>query len=88
MRRLELARAGAIVTPGLDELAVLGELHDAGIGGLAVSAMAVGHEDVAVRRDHHIGWRVEQSWLSLSPATPGLPSVINTLPSGLNFLTV
>jgi hypothetical protein len=31
---------------------------------------------------------LNRSWLSLSPATPSLPSVIRSFPSGLNFLTV
>jgi len=89
VRGLELARAGAKVTPGLDELALLGEVHDAGIAGLAVNhAMAVADEDGVVGRDHDIGRRVEQIWLSLSPATPSLPSVIKSFPSELNFLTV
>ena len=48
--------AGAFLAPGLDELAVLGELHDARVG---VAAMSVGDEDVAVRRGHDGGRRVE-----------------------------
>src|SRR5882672_10219426 len=56
MRRVELARSRALLAPGLDELAVLGEFDDARVG---VAAMAVGDEDVAVRRDQHIRWRVE-----------------------------
>src|SRR6185503_14027571 len=52
VRRVELAGARALLAPGLDELAVLGELHDAGIG---LAAMAVGDEDAAVGRDEHVG---------------------------------
>jgi hypothetical protein len=32
MRGIELARAGTLLAPGLDELAVLGELDDAVVG--------------------------------------------------------
>ena len=43
-------------------------------------------EDVAVRRDVDVGRPLKVS--GPSPATPGLPSVIRTLPSGLNLKTV
>src|SRR5947199_7586330 len=45
MRRVELARTGTLLAPGLDQLAVLGKLHDAGVG---VAAVPVAHEDFAV----------------------------------------
>ena len=54
MRNFEFARRRAFLAPGLDELAVLGELHDARVG---VAAVAVGDKDVAVRRDHDRGRR-------------------------------
>ena len=58
VRDIELARRRALLAPGLDELAVLGELHDARVG---VAAVSVGDEDVAVRRDDDGGRRVEVS---------------------------
>ena len=45
------------VAPGLDELAVRGELHDPGIG---VAAVSVGDEDIAVGRDQDVGGRVQE----------------------------
>ena len=51
-----LARRGALLAPGLDELAVARKLHDARIG---VAAMAVADEDVAVGRDEDRRRRVE-----------------------------
>src|SRR5215470_19036328 len=56
MRRVELALRLAVLAPRLDELAVLGELHDAVVG---AAAMAIGNENVAVGCDHHIGWPVK-----------------------------
>src|SRR6266849_531198 len=56
VRHVEFARSLAFLAPRFDELAVSGELHDAGIGLVAVS---VGDEDIAVRRDDHVGGRVE-----------------------------
>src|SRR5580693_5631071 len=46
MGNVEVAGTCALLSPGLDELAGLVELHDARIG---VAAVAVGDEDVAVR---------------------------------------
>ena len=51
MRLVELARAGALLAPLLDELAVLAELHD------AVVHVAVGDEDVAVGSDGDVARR-------------------------------
>ena len=45
-----------LLAPGLDELAVLGELHDPRIG---VAAVSVGDEDVAIGRDQDVGGCVE-----------------------------
>src|SRR5947207_13328373 len=45
MRGVELARAGTLLAPGLDQLALLGELHDARVG---VAAMTVADENLAV----------------------------------------
>src|SRR6266849_2898207 len=56
MRHIEFAGCGAFLAPRLDELAVSGELDDAGIGLVAV---AVGDEDIAVRRYRHVRRRVE-----------------------------
>src|SRR6266567_323819 len=59
MRFVEFALSLAFLAPGLDELAVLGKLHDARIGLLAVT---VGDPDIpvivdayAVRADKHLG---------------------------------
>ena len=57
MRRVELARRLAVLAPGLDELAVLGELHDAVVG---VAAVAVGDIDVAVGRDRDVARPIER----------------------------
>ena len=56
MRRVELAGGDAFLAPTLDELAVLGEFHDARVG---FSAMSVGDKNIAVGRDDDIGGRVE-----------------------------
>src|SRR6266446_780308 len=56
VRHVEFARALAFLAPRLDELAVTGELDDAGVGLVAVP---VGDEDIAVRGDDHVGGRVE-----------------------------
>src|SRR6516164_9316348 len=56
MRRVDLARPRALLAPSLDELAVLVEFDDAGIG---VAAMPVADEDVAVGRDQHRRRRIE-----------------------------
>src|ERR1700756_1033758 len=56
MRRIELARRRALLAPGLDELAVLGEFDDTGVG---VAAMSIADENVAIGRDQDGGRRVE-----------------------------
>src|SRR5580704_18476653 len=56
MRRVDLARPRALFPPGLDELAVLVEFDDAGIG---VAAMPVADKDIAIGRDQHRRRRVE-----------------------------
>src|SRR5262249_45612739 len=56
VRHVEFAGPATFLTPLLDELAVSRELHDTGVGLVAVS---VSHEDVAVRGDDHVGGRVE-----------------------------
>src|ERR1043165_1396927 len=48
MRRLEVAGRVPFPAPRLDQLAVVGELHHAGV---RIAAVAVADEDVAVRRD-------------------------------------
>src|SRR5262249_22992722 len=57
VRRVELAGCTAFLSPGLDELAILGEFHDAGIG---VAAMSVANENVAIGCDQYRGRRVER----------------------------
>ena len=78
----ELARRVPGLAPLHEVGAVARELHDAVVGLVRV---AVGHEDVAVVGDDHVGRRVEVSWPP--PASPGVPSVISTSPVGLNLIT-
>ena len=47
--------------------------------------MALGDEDVAVRRDEHVVRLDRRTRARAAP--PALPSVISTLPSGLNLMT-
>src|SRR5215210_397176 len=56
MGNVELAWSGTLLAPGLDEFAVLGKFHDAGVGTAAVS---LGDENVAVRSGHNRGRRIE-----------------------------
>ena len=53
MRHVEFTRATALLSPGLDELAILRELHDARID------VSIGYEDVAVWRHGNVGGTVE-----------------------------
>src|SRR5206468_10433902 len=48
VRRIEVTRRGTLLPPGLDELAILRELHDTGIG---ISSVSVRDEDIAVGCD-------------------------------------
>src|ERR1700676_36757 len=50
MGNVDLSRGGALGSPGLEEFSALGKLYDARV---AVAAMAVRNEDVAVRSDGH-----------------------------------
>src|ERR1039458_572607 len=54
---IELAGGRALLAPGLDERAVFGRLHHAGVG---VAAVSVGDEDLAVGSDGHGGRLVER----------------------------
>src|SRR5262245_45714718 len=56
MWRIEVPGSRALLTPGLDELSVLVELHDARI---RVSAVPVCNEDVAVGRSDDIRRLIE-----------------------------
>src|SRR4029453_8548536 len=57
---VELTRTHTLPAPGLDELAVLVEFHDARVAdGCAAARVAVADEDVAVRRYRDLGWGVE-----------------------------
>src|SRR5450631_1238840 len=56
MGDVELALSRAVVAPGGDEFAIARIFDDAVVGLVAV---AVGDEDVAVRRDHDVGRAVE-----------------------------
>jgi len=82
VQRVELALPLAVLAPGRDLLAGLVELDDAVIG---VPAMAVADKNVAIGRHHDAACAVEEA--SALPGMPGLPSVISTLPSGLNLTT-
>src|SRR5207237_920739 len=55
--RSEVAGRRPFLAPRLEDLAVLGELHHAGV---RVAAVAVADEDVAVRRDEDGGRHVER----------------------------
>src|ERR1051325_6872554 len=57
VRRVELARCRALLAPGLEELSILVELHDAGVG---VAAMTIGDEDAAVRRHKYVRGSIER----------------------------
>src|SRR5260370_32275370 len=54
MRAVEFPAPRSFLSPGLDELSVLIEFHDAGVGG-GGAAMAVGYEDVSVGSDTTLG---------------------------------
>ena len=61
MRAVEFARIHPFFAPGLDELAVFVELDDARVAHRGAAArVAVGDEDVAVRRDRDFGGCVEK----------------------------
>ena len=49
MRHFELPGARSVPAPLLDRLAIFGELQDARIA--ATGAVAIGDEDIAIRRD-------------------------------------
>src|SRR5215510_3237745 len=56
MRRVELARAASLFSPGLDELPVLRVLNDPGV---RIPTVSVSDEDVAIRRSDDIGRLIE-----------------------------
>src|SRR5262249_50320384 len=56
MRSVEIARPRSFLAPRLDEFSVLVELDDARV---AVAAVTVSHEYVAVRPDEYIGRPIE-----------------------------
>src|SRR5262249_28464294 len=66
VRRAELAGRIAGLAPGLDELALLRELHDAIVG-----AVAVCNENIAVGRRHDTGGRSEM--ILVVSGHPGFP---------------
>src|SRR5260370_23376551 len=53
MRAIEFSAPRSFLPPGLDELSVLIEFHDAGVG-RGGTAVAVGYEDVAVGSDGNL----------------------------------
>ena|SRR5437660_9285849 len=54
MRAIEFPDPRSFLPPGLDELSVLIEFHDAGVG-RGGAAVAVGYEDVSVGSDSNLG---------------------------------
>ena len=80
VRLIEFAGRGTGLTPPLDQLAVLRELQHLRLA----LAVALGHEDVAVSSDDDVV-RLERNARIGTP--PGSPSVIRSLPSGLNLNT-
>src|SRR3984893_3427034 len=60
VRDVEFPGAHPFLAPRLDELSGFVELHDSGVAARrAAAGVSVGDEDVAVRRDCDLGWRVE-----------------------------
>src|SRR5260370_16892672 len=53
MRAIEFSAPRSFLPPGLDELSVLIEFHDAGVG-RGGTAVAVGYEDVSVGSDGNL----------------------------------
>ena len=57
---IEFTRSHAFTAPGLDELSILVELHDASVAsGCTATAVSVRNEDVAVRSDCDFGRLIE-----------------------------
>jgi hypothetical protein len=81
VRHVEFAGALAFLAPRLDELAVLVELDDAGMSPWP-SATKMSPFWVTTTSEGPL------KWVSSSPACPGVPRVISTLPSGESFMTV
>jgi hypothetical protein len=76
MRHVELAWPLALLAPLLDVLAILVELDDAVVGIAAVA--------IATKMSPLGATRMSEGALNVScvvPATPGLPSVMRSLPS-------
>src|SRR5438128_503386 len=65
--RFELAAICSLPAPGLDELSVLRELHDARVG---ISAVPVRDENIAVWSGEHVRGPVES--VRAVPGNPGL----------------
>jgi hypothetical protein len=92
VRSAELAVAVAPGAPALDELAVGRELRDAadrgGAAGLVLElgVVRLGDEDAAVGRDQDVVGLGEVRRRRAGLA--GVPSVMRTLPCGLNLITV
>ena len=87
VRHVELARAHPRLADRRQRLAAPIEPDDARVAdGGAAAHVPVGHEDVAVGRHGHFGRLIELAE-ARSPATPGLPSDITSVPLGLNLWT-
>src|SRR4051794_9668073 len=61
MRDVELPRAGPLLAPRLDEVAVLVELDDLGLA----APMALDHENLALRPERHVVGFVEQPQMAV-----------------------
>src|SRR5262245_7397180 len=55
---VEIARRRSLVTPGLDEVAILGELEDATVV-RDIAAVTIGNKNVAIARNCHAGGPIE-----------------------------
>src|ERR1700730_3944791 len=71
MRYIQLARPRAFCSPELDELAILGVLHDA-----SIRALAVGDENVSIRPDDHVARTIQ--------CVPGIIVAFDTLRAELH----
>ena len=57
MRRIEVTRRGTLLPPGLDELAILRELHDTGVG---IPTVSIRDENIPIGRNQDGGWLIER----------------------------
>ena len=79
---IELVRAGSSLSPGLEELAILGKFRNA-IVTRSWSGVPFGDEDVAIGSDRHIGRLIEQAGLGAGDS--GLAQRHQNLAIGAEF---